>query len=212
LTPYCDLNVEPKDEKEASSIAEKLASVGVRCVAVEASNPENARRLAEVFRKSGLEAYTRYTVEAKDWGAALNLVRRLVEQYDIVAVKPKSAEVARMAARDPRVSLVQLSPGMARFMDRSQVLMLREGGGAIELKLLPILYTADPRSTLRGLMIIARRAVAYGAPLAVTSGARSIWEIITPMQMRAILISFGLPENIAKLAITSYPYSIVRSR
>jgi ribonuclease P/MRP protein subunit RPP1 len=210
LTGYCDLNVEPRDEAEARRMAEKLASVGVRCVAVEASDAEKARTLAGVFEDVGVEAYTRYTVEAKEWSAALNLVRRLVEHYDIIAVKPRTAEAARLAARDPRVALVQLSPGMARYMDRSQVLMLREGGGAIELKLLPILYSADPRSTLRGLMIIARRAAAYGAPLAATSGARSLWEIITPFHARAILVSFGLPENIAKLAVTSYPYSVVR--
>jgi ribonuclease P/MRP protein subunit RPP1 len=139
-------------------------------------------------------------------------VRRLALQYDIVAVKPKTAEAARLAARDPRVSLVQLPPGMARYMDKSQVAMLREGGGAIELKLLPVLYSGDPRTTLRGLMIIARRAAAYEAPLVATSGARSVWEILSPMHIRGLLVSFGLPESIAKLAVSGYPLSLVASR
>ena len=212
MTRYCDLNVEPRSLRDAEVMADRMAAMGFRCVAVEASDPEKARLFASKFAERGLEAYTRVTVEVKEWGKAVELVRRLAERYNLVAVKPRSAEAARLAARDPRVALVQLSPGMARFMDRSQVTMLREGGGAIEVKLLPILYTADPRSTLRGLMIVARRAAAYDAPLVASSGARSVWELMAPMHLRAILVSFGLPENIAKLAVSAVPLSIIASK
>ncbi|ABM80415.1 RNase P subunit p30 family protein [Hyperthermus butylicus] len=206
----CDLNVAPTSVNEARRMAKLLKGMGVGCVAVEHGDPSVARQLVNVFEEEGVEAYTRVTLEISDWQRGIELVRRASRLYNIVVVKPKTAEAARLAARDPRVALLQLTPGMARYMDKSQAQMLREGGAAVEIRLLPLLYGGDPRSALRGLMIIARRAAAYEAVFVATSGARSAWELWHPAIVRGLLVSIGLPENIAKLAVTGYPRSIVR--
>ena len=208
----CDLHIAPRSLRDAYDMARLMARMRVKCVAVDNSDPSKAREYARVFEEAGLETYTRTTIEADNWGKALRGIRRASLHYDLVVVKPKSAEVARHAARDPRVALIQLPPGMARYMDKSQAHLLREGGTGVEVSMLPLLYGDDPRRSLRGIMIISRRAAAYEAIIVATSGARSKWELWHPASIRALLVSFGLPENTAKLALTGYPESIVFSK
>jgi ribonuclease P/MRP protein subunit RPP1 len=199
----CDLQVAPRGVDEARGIAEALGLLGVRVVAVEAGSLDEARAYKRLMEEYGVEAYTRITVEAKTWQEAVKQLARTTG-FDIVAVRPRSAEAARLAARDPRVAVVQLPPGMARYMDRSQVLMLREGGSVVEVRLLPLLRGGDPRTAMRGIMVVVRRASAYGAPFIVSSGARSKWELWSPASARAMLEAMGVPSNIALLALTSY--------
>lgn len=201
----CDLQLAPRSIRDADSMAEAAARMGLRVVAFEAPSVEAARGYAEAARRWGLEAYTRVTIEARSWGDAAREVARAAQRgYDLVAVRPRSAEAARLAARDPRVAVIQLPPGMARYMDRSQALMLREGGAVVEVRLLPLLRPGDPRTALRGAMVIVRRAAALGAPFIASSGARSLWEMWSPAAVRALLEALGVPSNIALLALTAY--------
>jgi len=208
----CDLHIAPRSLRDAYEVADLAHRMGYRCVAVDNPDPQEAKEYAKPFIEAGIEAYTRVTIESDNWGKALKMIRRASPRYDLVVVKPKSAEVARHAARDPRVALIQLPPGMARYMDKSQARLLREGGAGVEIVLLPLLYGDDPRRSLRGVMIISRRAAAYESMIIVTSGARSRWELWSPAAARALLVSFGVPENIALLALSGYPLSIVSSK
>lgn len=201
----CDLQVSPREPGEAAALAETALEMGIRLVAVEAEPLEKAKALAKTIEQHGVEAYTRFTVEAKNWVEAVKQVAKIhASGYDIVAVRPRSAEAARLAARDPRVSVIQLPPGMARYMDKSQALMLREGGAVVEVRLLPLLRGGDPRLALRGIMVITRRAAAYGAAFVVSSGARSRWELWSPASSRALLEAFGVPPNLSLLAVSGY--------
>ena len=206
----CDSLVAPRSPEDAARLADLYARMGVGMVLVEASDPGLARRLVKVFQDRGVDAYARITVEVKEWGKGVTEVRRAAQAYDIVAVRPRSAEAARLAARDPGVALIQLPPGMARYMDRSQALMLREGRAAVEIKLQPLLHPGDPRRSLRGLMVIARRAAAYEAPLVVGSGARLAWEAWPPQSVVGLLVSFGVPEPLARLYVYKNCRSVVR--
>ncbi len=201
----CDLQLSPRSIEEAEAIAELAAAMGLRVVAFESEELEKARAYVEAAKRHGLEAYTRRTIEARSWVEAAKEVARVAARgFDIVAVRPRTAEAARLAARDPRVAIVQLPPGMARYMDRSQALMLREGGTVAEVRLLPLLRPGDPRTALRGIMVIVRRAAAYGAAFTVSSGARTRWELWSPASTRALLESFGVPPQLALLSLTSY--------
>ena len=206
----CDSLVSPRDVEEAERLASLYARIGVGMVLVEAPEPRLARDLARVFQGHGIEAYTRTTIEVKEWGRGVAEVRRAAQAYDIVVVRPRSAEVARLAARDPGVAFIQLPPGMARYMDRSQALMLREGRAAAEIRLSTLLRPGDPRRGLRGLMVIARRAAAYEAPLVVGSGARLAWEAWPPQSVVGLLVSFGVPEPLARLYVYKNCRSLVR--
>jgi len=198
----CDSLVEPRGRREAEAIGSIASSLGISIVFVEARGVDRAREYARLMRREGVEAYTRITLEADSWSDVVGYVGKAASLYDIVAVRPRGAEAARLAARDPRVAIVHLTPRMARYMDRSQSLMLREGSSYAEVKLKPLLRGGDPRRALRGFMIIARRAAVYEAPLVVGSGARDSWELWAPASMAALLVSVGVPTTLAKLTVS----------
>ncbi len=206
MNPYVDLCVRPRNPAEAEAMARRMASMGYGAVGV-----EGEAQLVKPFIEAGLVAVTRVTVEAETGAEALRLVRRIRGSYSIVALRPRGVEAARLAARDGRVDVVVLPPGMARYMDRSEARLLRLGGGVVEVHLRSVLEK-DGRG-LRGLMIIARRAVAYDTPFTVSSCATSAWELWHPYSVRGLLVSLGVPENHARLAVTAYPMqAIARGR
>ncbi len=207
MRAYYDLCVSPRSSGEAREMARLLKAMGFRGVAVEGGGA-----CMEEFRLEGLEAYSRVTIRASTGAEVAAKARQARARFDIVAVKPASAEAARTAARDPRVDLVVLPPSMARYMDRSEARLLEQGGGCIELRLSYVLSGGDPRRRLRGLMIIARRAAACDACLVVTSNARDRWGLWSPYTAAALLTSMGIPWMHAVSSLTVNPASILRLR
>lgn len=203
---FYDLCVSPRSRGEAAEMARLLRLLRVRGVAVERGVG------VEEFRRAGLEAYTRVTIRAGSGSEVAVKVREARRLYDIVAVKPSTAEAARMAARDPRVDLVVLPPAMARYMDKSQARLLELGGGCIEVWLSHLLSGGDPRRTLRGILIIARRAAANDACLVVSSNAKTRWGLWSPYSAMALLECMGLPHTAALSALTVNPAMVVRMR
>ncbi len=205
---YADLCLAPRVE-HVEAMARMLSEWGIKLVGVEASSPNvEVRKTLEVFKSYGIEALTRITIEASSRRELLQAIRAARRRFDILAVKPRTGETARLAARDGRVDLVVLEPGMARYMDRSEALLLRQGGGMIEIQLASVMSLSPRR--LRGFMIIARRAAVYEAPFTVSSCATSLWELWHPQAVRSLLVSVGVPEHIAKLALTVYPRRLLK--
>jgi ribonuclease P/MRP protein subunit RPP1 len=178
--------------------------MGYRIVGVEARD----KSLLKPFVDAGLEALTRLTIRARAASEAAEAVRSARRYYDVIAVEPEGVEAARFAARDGRVDVVSLKPGMARYMDRSQARLIAQGGGVIEVPLNPTIERGE--RGLRALMIVARRAVAFDAPFTVSSCARTMWEMWPPYSLAGLLIALGVPEHHALLAVTAYPASAIR--
>lgn len=194
----CDSLVAPKSTGDAESIARLYSSIGVGIVFVEARDHSLAREYTRIFRDYGIEAFSRITIEVYDWRKSVHSIREYSREYDIVSVKPKTVEAARLATRDPDTRIIQFPLAMARYMDKSQALLMREGSAVAEVKLSPLLYSSDPRRSLRRIMVLVRRAAAYEIPLVLGSGATSVWKIWHPWHVVALLYSFGLPLNTCK--------------
>ena len=205
-----DLCVAPRSERDLVEMASVLSELGYKGVALDVSfSRVEYGRAKTIFAKEGLELLSRVTFEAVSGKEVVEKARKFRLSYDIVAVRPLSAEAARVAARDPRVSLILLPPNMARYMDRSQARMLAMGGGCIEVCFRHILEGGDPRKRLRGIIIVVRRAIAFETCLVVTSCARTVWELWPTASLRGFLVSFGLSEHQAKLIVHTNPRLVV---
>ncbi len=187
-------------------MARVASRMGLRLVGVEVAG--DSRALLKPFLEEGLEALARLTIRASTAREAAEAVRRYRRLYDILAVEPEGVEAARFAARDGRVDVVSLPPGMAKYMDRSEARLLLQGGGVVEVPLSAVVERGE--RGLRGLMIVVRRAVAYDAPFTVSSCARSEWEMWPPYSVAGLLVALGVPEHRALLAVTGYPASAAR--
>ncbi len=204
MKAYAELCLRPKSIREAEAMADYAALMGIRYVGVEARE----RSLLKPFIDHGVEAFTRITIEASSAREAVEAVRKVRGLYDIVAVKPKGVEAARFAARDGRVDVVTLTPGMARYMDRSEARLIQLGGGVIEIPLNQVLERGA--RGLRAAAIIARRASAYDTPFTISTCATSVYEMWHPRSLQGLLVSLGVPENHALLAVSGYPISVLR--
>jgi len=205
-----DLCIVPRSERDLMEIASVLGDLGYEGAALDVSlSRVEYGRARTIFAREGLELLSRITFEATSGKEIVEKARKLRLSYDIVAVRPLSAEAARIAARDPRISLILLPPNMARYMDRSQARMLAVGGGCIEVCFCHVLEGGDPRKKLRGIIIVVRRAIAFEACLVITSCARTIWELWPTASLRGFLVSFGLSEQQAKLIVHANPKLVV---
>jgi len=205
-----DLCIAPRSERDLVEIASMLNDLGYEGAALDISlSRVDYRRAKTIFAREGLDLLSRATFEASSGKEVVEKARKLKLFYDIVAVKPLSAEAARIAARDPRISLILLPPNMARYMDRSQARMLAMGGGCIEVCFRHILEKGDPRKKLRGIIVVVRRAIAFEACLITTSCARTVWELWPTASLRGFLVSFGLSEQQAKVIVQANPKLVV---
>jgi ribonuclease P/MRP protein subunit RPP1 len=199
-----DLHINPRDKSDAEAMARTAHIMGIRVVGLEASDPGSFQQAAKAFEDYGIEVLSRITIDGSRWTGVLRRLRRVWGSFDIVAVKAQSPEVIRNSARDSRVSLVVLTPQLARYMDRSQAQLLRRGGTLLEVQLRPLLYSKDPRRELRGFAIIVRRAVAYEAPLVLSSAATTVYEMWHPRTVASLLTLLGLSEYQARALTEGY--------
>ncbi|MET1101404.1 MAG: RNase P subunit p30 family protein [Pyrodictiaceae archaeon] len=205
-----DLCVKPRSIEDFKGIAETAIRLGYKALVIETDDPSKFR---EAGKEMGIKVLARTTIRPH---SKTDLLRALqtIKGYDVIAVESKSAEVIRHAARDSRVDVIVLAPTMSRYMDRSEARLLRQGGGLIEFWLSRLLTTSGPRPwrRLRSLMIIARRALAYQASLAVSSCARSLWELWHPRSIVSLLVTLGIPEVHAKTIVYVNPLKLVSSK
>ncbi|AEM38695.1 RNase P subunit p30 [Pyrolobus fumarii 1A] len=201
--------IKPRTRRDAGDLAALAALTNIGGVAVEV-NDDDWGFVRRVFEDAGLTVLRRVTIEVRKAGDVPRVASEARKKgYDIVAVLPLSDEAARYAARDERVDLVVVRPGMARLVDSSQAGLHRMGGGAVELQVTPLL---SQKQGFRTLMVVSRRAVAYSVPLVVSSCATTMWEFIPPRSIEALLSALGVPENYAKAFTYSHPWSIARRR
>ena len=208
-----DLCLRPRSVEELEEMIGFAATLGYRAVAVEIPqeqvfSPGTVRRIGE---KYGLEVYTRITLRPETKRELLAGLSRAEKRYDVIAVRTRSPEVIRHAARDGRVNLVSLASYQARYMDRSEADLLRQGGGGVEVwfsELLGAVENNDYRR-IRGFEAIIRRAVGYSARIVVPSCAKNKWGLRSPSILVAVLVSTGIPLTLAKTIVYSYPYAVL---
>ena len=189
-----------------------LTAIGISCVAIQIDS-QNMQEYLNILRREKIDTFTRWTIQAKHWTEVTREISNLREKYEIIAVKPLSIETARKSARNRNIDIVTITPSTSRYMDKSQATLLKENERLVEVPLRPLLASYKTRKDfyrmLRNIIIILRRAAAFDAPLIVTSGAKSAFELWHPKSIYNFLVTIGIPENICRQIILYYPTKLV---
>ena len=192
---------------ELISIAKKLGytALGVEC-------SKNCSQVLEEFSEhfKDVRLLKRITIVSSNELEVKRSLRGIKLKYDIVAVKPLSYQVARLAARDGRIDLVIADKESLRFIDLSEIRLLEKFRGAIEIPLNQLLVLNEMLLSrlIRRLRLITR----YDAPLILSSGARSPYELWHPLHIVGIMTMLGLPESKVWEALTTTPKNLVVAR
>jgi RNase P/RNase MRP subunit p30 len=216
---YADLHLCPdlKDSEQVSRIINKASTLGYRLIAITFPMniaEEEIRQVRNVCDEARIDLVTRLDVRAKTPNELVNNLRRLRRKFEIIASMCESKNVARQAARDRRVDLLNfpLPDFRKRFFDEAEAELASNGLASLEIDMKSLLILEGPArirllSSLRREASIAQR---FHVPIVVSSGASNVNLMRKPKELGALAFLFDLAEAAATKAVSENPSSIVK--
>ncbi|RLI09303.1 hypothetical protein DRO42_04555 [Candidatus Bathyarchaeota archaeon] len=212
---FVDLHLrQPAAVDELEGMLRFAAELGYSGVAVasERKPPEELRRLC---RELGIDLISRVDLRprsARDLTASLRRVRR---RFEVVAVDCRSKAVARQAAKDHRVDLLDFpaSPSARAkvWFDRQEASLASGANCAHEINTSDFLRLG-PTAGAKLLSIIRREvenAERHGVPVVLSSGADSRLLMREPRALAALLDLVGVGEEEGLAMVSSVPWRMV---
>ena len=165
-----------------------------------------------ISNEMNIRILRRVTLEASNENEAKRKLRGIKQRYDIVALKPRSYGVARLAARDSRVDLIPVDEDTLRYVDLSEIRLLKGSRGAFEFSLSTLYRNRYNARFVGVLQKKLRLLIRYDAPMVISSGARNIYELWHPKQVIGLLMLYGVDEYKALEAISFTPLKVLNTK
>ncbi|MCJ7613286.1 hypothetical protein MUO71_00770 [Candidatus Bathyarchaeota archaeon] len=210
------LRVPIKNLTQAENMIRKASELGYRLVAI--PFPSNATReqisqLKKICKDNKLDFAARTNLSPRNSNELLHDLRRLRRKFEIIAVRCHTKDVARQAAKDRRVDLLQFSVTnmRQRFFDEQEAELASQALSSLEIELAPILQlTCFSRirflSCLRKEAATAERAK---VPITLSSGATDMQLMRGPHDYAALTTLFDLSLSSALRALSENPVVMV---
>ena len=211
------LRLNPRDSATTARIINKAAALGYRLVAVPFSletREDETAQLRSMCSEAKIDFASRVDIKPRTQNDLMHQLRRLRRRFEVVCVVCENKEVARQAAKDRRVDLLNF-PSLdyhKRFFDRAEAELASNSLAALEIDVKPLLVLEGPArvrllSSLRRETAIARE---FHVPIVVSSGVTSEMLLRKPREQAALAGLFDLSEVSALEAVSQNPVSIVK--
>jgi ribonuclease P/MRP protein subunit RPP1 len=211
------LRLNPRDSAAASRIINKAAALDYRLVAVPFSpetREDETAQLRSMCSEAKVDFASRVDIKPRTQNDLMHQLRRLRRKFEVVCVVCENKEVARQAAKDRRVDLLNF-PSLdyhKRFFDRAEAELASNSLAALEIDMKPLLVLDGPArvrllSSLRRETAIAKE---FHVPIVVSSGATTEMLLRKPREQAALAGLFDLSEVSALEAVSQNPVSIVK--
>jgi len=215
---YADLHLCPslKDFHQVSFMVNKAQMLGYRLVAITFSIPyaRQVERLKDFCAETKIDLAARLDIKP---GTPSELKRHLSifrRRFEIIAVMCESKNVARQAARDRRVDLLNF-PSLdfrRRFFDRAEGELASNSLASLEIDMKPLLTLEGPTrvrllSNLRRETSIAKE---FHVPVVLSSGVSAEVLMRRPRELASLAQLFDLEKTLALEAVSKNPLTIVR--
>ena len=195
----------------------KVTTLGYRLIAVPfapETREEEISKLRVACNKAEIDFVSRIDLRPRTQNELMHQLRRLRRKFEVVCVACENKAVARQAAKDHRVDLLNF-PSLdfrMRFFDRAEAELARNSSAALEIDARPLLVLERPArirllSSLRREVAIAKE---FHIPIVVSSGAAEEKLLRRPREMAALAFLFGLEEASALKAVSHTPVAIVK--
>ncbi len=215
---FADLHLclNPEDTAAAQRVLAKAALLGYDLVSVPLA-PQTQRdeivELKKICNDLKIDVASRVDIAPKTRGQLMHLLRKLRRKFELIAVICENKEVARQAAKDRRVDLLNfLSPDYRqKFFDWAEAELASSSLAALEVDVKPLLLLEG--SARIKLLAIMRREVSiareYSVPLVFSSGANNELLLRKPREVAALISLLGLDEASALATLSTNPSEIV---
>jgi RNase P/RNase MRP subunit p30 len=210
------LRVPVEDPSKSESMIRKASELGYNLVGIPLSlhtTREKISQLKHICSDAKLDLATRVNFSPRTPNQLLQSLRRFRRKFEIVAVRCHTKDVARQAAKDRRVDLLQFSATSLRkrFFDEAEAELASQALSSLEIELAPILQlTSFSRvrllSRLRKEVATAER---LKVPITLSSGATDELFMRGPRDYAALTTLFDLPLSSALRALSEIPWVTV---
>jgi len=210
------LRLDLKDTSNAQRVINKIAKLGYGLVGVpfwsEAKESEEAR-LRIICREERIRLASRVDLRPRTRGQLMNQLRRLRRKFEVICVLCDSKEIARQAAKDRRVDLLNFpaTDYTRRFFDMAESELASRSFVALEVDVKP-LFVLQGAARVRLLSCLRREistAKEFHVPVVVSSGVSTELLLRKPMEVAAFTSLFGLDEVSGLDAVSINPLNIV---
>ncbi len=210
------LRVNPKDPQTAQKLITKAARLGYRYISVPFTSDiqENeVSTLRAMCTQAGLDFVLRADFKPRTQEDLMRFLRKFRRKLEIICIICDSKEVARQAAKDRRVDLLNF-PSLdyhKRFFDRAEAELASCSLAALEVdvKSLLVLEGASRVRLLSSLRREVAIALEFHVPVVVSSGVGEGPLMRMPRDLASLGYLFGLNESEALDAVSTNPAGIV---
>lgn len=216
---YADLHLLPdvKDKNQTMCMLTKASHLGYHHVAI--TFPAHATKDdVEQVRSGGselkMDLATRVDLKPRTPEELTRSLRKFRRQFEIVAVLSPTKNVARQAAKDRRVDLLNFPSCdfRGRFFDMAEAELASTSLASLELDIKPLL-TLEGAARARLLSSLRREtAIARGfdVPIVISSGVSDEHLLRRPMELAALTSLFDLSKTLMSDVISKNPLAIIR--
>ncbi len=216
---FADLNLRAptEDMKKTESMVRKASELGYSLVAIPLpsnASKEQVIQLRSICSEAKLDFATRVTFAPRNSNELLQSLRRYRRKFEVIAVRCDTKEVARQAAKDRRVDLLQFSVTSLRkrFFDEAEAELASQALASLEIELAPMLQLTS-YSRVRLLSCLRKEvatATRFKVPITVSSGATDELLMRGPQDYAALTTLFDMQSSSALGTLSDNPWSIVQ--
>jgi ribonuclease P/MRP protein subunit RPP1 len=209
MRKFLDLNIKPQKEELRQSMLELATDLGYKGVGLTTEKPPERGEISPE-----LDCVSRVTLRPSNVNDLTKSLRRIRRKYVIIAVECYSKNVARQAAKDNRVDIlnfpVSISARRRVRFDRQEASLAGGANCVYEVNVSDLLgvgplILSRLLSTFREEMENAKR---YDVPVIVSSGADEPLMMREPRSLAAVLSLLGLDEKESLDAVSTTPWGI----
>jgi ribonuclease P/MRP protein subunit RPP1 len=210
------LRINPKDRQVAQQLINKAAQLGYRSISVPFTaglQETDVAALKAACAQVGLDFVLRADFKPRTQEDLMRFLRKFRRQFEVVCVMCDDKEIARQAAKDRRVDLLNF-PSLdyhKRFFDRAEAELASCSLAALEVDVKPLLVMEGPPRVR--LLSCLRREVAvaleFHVPVVVSSGVGEDKLLRMPRDLASLAYLFGLDDSQALDAVSTNPAGIV---
>jgi len=215
---YADLHLCADCDRmeQVSQVVSKASKLGYGLVAVPFRKffEEQIRQVRETCEKAGVDFASRMDLRPRTPEELVTNLRKLRRRFEVVAVMCDSKTVARQAAKDRRVDLLNFpQPDFRRsFFDAAEAELASNCLASLEVDVKPLLTLEGPAriKLLSSLRREVTTAMKFHVPIVISSGVSDGMLMRKPKELAALASLFDLSGTYSLEAVSKNPAEIVK--
>jgi len=216
---HADLHLCPdlRNDERVKRMIRKASELGYRLIAIPLPQnfpQEKIRQLQNICEENKIDFASRVDLKLQTSKELINSLRKLRRKFEIIAVMCESKQVARQAAKDRRVDLLNFPAYnfRKRFFDKAEAELASNALGSLEIDIKPLLTLEGP-ARIRLLANLRREvtiAEDFRIPIVISSGASREMLMRKPREIASLSSLFDLDKALAMEAISKNSMAIVK--